>query len=173
MDECRLCRQQRLRDKGLGVNDQSESYFLLDSPIIRKTEDHYGRCASCTPSTPWSPRTAPCATTIGRWMKRHRKPPAARPATRNLFKRTTLNAGSQGGLSSAVHGVPPGDEQGAHRLRRLPPQERARPQGPDPAGGQPGAFPGHRGMSALPPACRRGHAQVGPLAVERAFSLHP
>jgi hypothetical protein len=42
MDECRLCRQQRLRDKGLGVNDQSESYFLLDSPIIRKTEDHYG-----------------------------------------------------------------------------------------------------------------------------------
>ena len=42
MDECRLCRQQRLRDKGLGVNDQSESYYLLDSPIIHKTEDHYG-----------------------------------------------------------------------------------------------------------------------------------
>ncbi len=41
-DECRLCRQQRLRDKGLGVKDQTESYFLLDSPIIRKTEDHYG-----------------------------------------------------------------------------------------------------------------------------------
>ena len=41
-DECRLCRQQRLRDQGLGVKDQSESYFLLDSPIIRKTEDHYG-----------------------------------------------------------------------------------------------------------------------------------
>ena len=42
MDECRLCRQQRLRDKGLGIKDQSESYFLLDNPIIRKTEDHYG-----------------------------------------------------------------------------------------------------------------------------------
>jgi hypothetical protein len=42
MDECRLCRQQRLRDKGLNVKDQSQSYFLLDSPIIRKTEDHYG-----------------------------------------------------------------------------------------------------------------------------------
>jgi hypothetical protein len=42
MDECRLCRQQRLRDMGLGVKDQTESYFLLDSPIIRKTENHYG-----------------------------------------------------------------------------------------------------------------------------------
>jgi len=42
MDECLLCRQQRLRDKGLGVKDQSESYYLLDSPLIRKTEDHYG-----------------------------------------------------------------------------------------------------------------------------------
>jgi len=41
-DECRLCRQQRLRDQGLSVKDQSESYFLLDSPIIQKTEDHYG-----------------------------------------------------------------------------------------------------------------------------------
>jgi hypothetical protein len=42
MDECKLCRQQRLRDMGLGVQDQTESYYLLDSPIIRKTEDHYG-----------------------------------------------------------------------------------------------------------------------------------
>ena len=41
-DECRLCRQQRLRDQGLSVKDQSQSYFLLDSPIIRQTEDHYG-----------------------------------------------------------------------------------------------------------------------------------
>ena len=41
-DECRLCRQQRLRDKGLSVRDQSQSYFVLDSPIIRQTEDHYG-----------------------------------------------------------------------------------------------------------------------------------
>ncbi|GAB6906052.1 Cyctchrome c, class III family protein (fragment) [Desulfosarcina cetonica] len=41
-DECRLCRQQRLRDQGLGVKDQSQSYFLLDSPILRRTEDHYG-----------------------------------------------------------------------------------------------------------------------------------
>ncbi len=42
MDECRLCRQQRLRDMGLNVKDQTESYYLLNSPIIRKTEDHYG-----------------------------------------------------------------------------------------------------------------------------------
>ena len=41
MDECLLCRQQRLRDMGLGVKDQQQSYFLLNSPIIRKTEDHY------------------------------------------------------------------------------------------------------------------------------------
>jgi hypothetical protein len=41
-DECRLCRQQRLRDAGLGTKDQSESYFLLDSPIIKQAEDHYG-----------------------------------------------------------------------------------------------------------------------------------
>jgi hypothetical protein len=42
MDECLLCRQQRLRDMGLGVKDQQQRYFLLNSPIIRKTEDHYG-----------------------------------------------------------------------------------------------------------------------------------
>ncbi len=41
-DECRLCRQQRLRDEGLGIKNQSQSYYLLNSPIIRKTEDHYG-----------------------------------------------------------------------------------------------------------------------------------
>ena len=42
MDECRLCRQQRLRDMGMGVKDITHSYFLLDSPLIKKTEDHYG-----------------------------------------------------------------------------------------------------------------------------------
>ena len=42
MDECKLCRQQRLRDKGLSVKDQPYSYALLDSPIIKKTEDRYG-----------------------------------------------------------------------------------------------------------------------------------
>lgn len=41
MDECRLCRQQRLRDAGLDVKHQEHSYFLLDSPIIKKLEDHY------------------------------------------------------------------------------------------------------------------------------------
>ena len=42
MAECKLCRQQRLRDKGLSVKDQEYSYYLLDSPIIKKTEDRYG-----------------------------------------------------------------------------------------------------------------------------------
>ena len=42
VDECQLCRQQRLRDVGLGVKDILHSYFLLDSPIIKRREDHYG-----------------------------------------------------------------------------------------------------------------------------------
>ena len=42
LEECQLCRQQRLRDKGLSVKDQPESYFLLDSPIIKSVEDQYG-----------------------------------------------------------------------------------------------------------------------------------
>ncbi len=41
-DECQLCRQQRLRDVGLGVKDITHSYFLLESPIIKQREDHYG-----------------------------------------------------------------------------------------------------------------------------------
>lgn len=42
VDECLLCRQQKLRDMGLGVKDIEHTYVLLDSPLIRKVEDHYG-----------------------------------------------------------------------------------------------------------------------------------
>ncbi len=42
LQECKLCRQQRLRDQGLGVKDQTHSYCLLDSTIIKRTEDRYG-----------------------------------------------------------------------------------------------------------------------------------
>lgn len=42
MDECQLCRQMRLRETGLGIKDITHNYFLLDSPIIKKTEDLYG-----------------------------------------------------------------------------------------------------------------------------------
>jgi len=42
VDECLLCRKQKLRDMGLGVKDITHNYFLLDSPIIKKREDHYG-----------------------------------------------------------------------------------------------------------------------------------
>jgi hypothetical protein len=42
IDECLLCRQQKLREAGYGVKDISHSYFLLDSPIIKKQEDLYG-----------------------------------------------------------------------------------------------------------------------------------
>jgi hypothetical protein len=41
VDECLLCRSQRLRDEGLDINDVTNSYFLLDSPIIKKQEDYY------------------------------------------------------------------------------------------------------------------------------------
>jgi len=42
IDECLLCRKQKLRDMGLGVKDIDYHYFLLDSPIIKQREDHYG-----------------------------------------------------------------------------------------------------------------------------------
>jgi hypothetical protein len=42
VDECLLCRQQKLRDMGLGVKDITHTYSLLDSPLIKKHEDQYG-----------------------------------------------------------------------------------------------------------------------------------
>jgi class III cytochrome C family protein len=42
MEECKLCRQMRLREMGLGTKDIPNSYFVLNSPIINKVEDHYG-----------------------------------------------------------------------------------------------------------------------------------
>ena len=42
LEECQLCRQMRLRETGLGIKDITNSYFLLDSPIIKKSEDLYG-----------------------------------------------------------------------------------------------------------------------------------
>jgi len=42
MQECKLCRQMRLREMGLSTKDIPNSYFVLNSPIINKVEDHYG-----------------------------------------------------------------------------------------------------------------------------------
>jgi hypothetical protein len=42
IDECLLCRQQKLRDKGYSTKDIPHKYVLLDSPIIKKQEDRYG-----------------------------------------------------------------------------------------------------------------------------------
>lgn len=78
VQECRLCRQQRLREEGLGVKDITHNYFLLDSPIIQKREDHYGPvrfmhtkhaasiqdCAVChhyRPTDPAAKETTRCA----------------------------------------------------------------------------------------------------------------
>jgi hypothetical protein len=117
MDECRLCRQQRLRDMGLGVKDQTDSYFLLDSPIIRKkTEDHYGPVRFMHAKHARSPRTAPCATTIGPWTRRIGNHPLFGLPPGAFQKGPSRAAGAQGRLSPAVHGLPSGDEQGAHRL---------------------------------------------------------
>ncbi len=41
IEECPLIRQQRLRNLDLSIKDIDTSYFLLDSPIINKTDNHY------------------------------------------------------------------------------------------------------------------------------------
>jgi len=40
-DENKIARKIRLMDSGLSIADVKEVYFLLDSPIIKKREDHY------------------------------------------------------------------------------------------------------------------------------------
>ncbi len=42
LDESWLSRQQRLRDQGIDINDIYRTYFLLNSPIIKKQEDNNG-----------------------------------------------------------------------------------------------------------------------------------
>jgi hypothetical protein len=42
MYECKLCRQMRLRETGLSTKDITNSYFVLNSPIINKVENQYG-----------------------------------------------------------------------------------------------------------------------------------
>lgn len=42
VDECIICRQQKLLDLGLGLKDIDSRYALLESPLIGKEEDHYG-----------------------------------------------------------------------------------------------------------------------------------
>jgi len=42
VEECLLCRQQKLRNMGLSTADIEHKYALLDSPIIKQREDHYG-----------------------------------------------------------------------------------------------------------------------------------
>jgi hypothetical protein len=137
MDECKLCRQQRLRDMGLGTKDQTTAISCSTARSSKRWRTFTARCASCTPSTPPRSRTAPCATTIAPLDEAPRKPPAARPATRSLQKGPSGTPGPEGRLPPAVHGLPSGDEPGPGGLHRLPRQERSRPQGQDPAGRQP------------------------------------
>ena len=42
LDEDWLSRQQRLRDQGIGINVIDKTYFLLNSPIIKKQADNNG-----------------------------------------------------------------------------------------------------------------------------------
>jgi len=41
VDEDRILRQMRLHEEGISLKDVEHSYFLLDSPVIKKSEDHY------------------------------------------------------------------------------------------------------------------------------------
>ena len=41
VDEDIILRQMRLREEGISLKDVENTYFLLDSPVIKKTEDHY------------------------------------------------------------------------------------------------------------------------------------
>ncbi len=40
-DEQQIERKMRLLDQGLSLSDMTDVYFLLDSPVIKKREDHY------------------------------------------------------------------------------------------------------------------------------------
>jgi hypothetical protein len=40
-DDCRINRRICLMDAGISLKDVTDVYFLLDSPIIKKREDHY------------------------------------------------------------------------------------------------------------------------------------
>ena len=40
-DEGKINRKISLMDAGVSLKDVSDVYFLLDSPLIKKTEDHY------------------------------------------------------------------------------------------------------------------------------------
>jgi len=40
--EHQIARKMRLLDQGLSLSDVDDVYFLLDSPVIKKREDHYG-----------------------------------------------------------------------------------------------------------------------------------
>lgn len=42
IDECLLCRQQKLRNKGLTASDIPHKYVLLNSPYINQMENQYG-----------------------------------------------------------------------------------------------------------------------------------
>lgn len=41
-DDCQINRRICLMDAGISMKDVTDVYFLLDSPIIKKREDHYG-----------------------------------------------------------------------------------------------------------------------------------
>jgi hypothetical protein len=41
-DDCKILRRVCLLDEGISIKDVTETYYLLNSPIIGKHEDHYG-----------------------------------------------------------------------------------------------------------------------------------
>lgn len=41
-DDCKILRKLSLMEKGISLKNIEDTYFLLDSPIIKEKEDHYG-----------------------------------------------------------------------------------------------------------------------------------
>jgi hypothetical protein len=157
---------------GLGVKDQRTAIScwtarsLKTGGPLRPVRFMHAKHAS--PDS----RTAPCATTIGHWTKRLGNRPLLGLPPGTVQCGPSGTAGAQSGLPPAVHGLPPEMNKGPIDCR-LPPKKRARPQGSDPTGGQPGTVPGHLRVPALPQGSRRGHALHPPTGCGKALRLTP
>ena len=172
VDECLLCRQQKLRDMGLGVKDITHSYFLLDSPVIKEREDQYGPvrfmhskhaaatkdCALChhyRPADPKAPETVRCS--------------ACHQESFNPDHPERI------GLKAAYHqqcmachkeqGKGPVDCSGCHE-KQVPDHGKLVKLGPDPK-------PWEGTEECLRCRGRQGYRKDGPLALERAVDLYP
>ena len=174
MDECLLCRQQRLRDMGLGVKDIEHRYVVLDSPIIKKREDMY---------EPVRFMHSKHASSIQDCAVCHHK----RPLDKKAKETVRCSACHQDafnpehpermGLKAAYHqqcmechrdmAKGPVDCTGCH-AKKVPDHKELVQLGPDPKPWEVTAE-----MPALPSGRRRRHYQDGSLALAGTVILYP